>query len=205
MKLVTSFVAALAATLFVYAAPAHAASDTTNKTNEKYVTVQVGDYLTALATNNDSTMERMFYANTDIADPDIIYPGDKLRVPSADEQLTPREIPVNAVATTPAPTTYSETEYSPSTRSYAQPAPAVAGGSTWDQLAQCESGGNWSINTGNGFYGGLQFTQSSWTAAGGSGSPQNASREEQIRVAQNLQSMQGWGAWPACAAQLGLR
>lgn len=74
----------------------------------------------------------------------------------------------------------------------------------WDALAQCESGGNWSINTGNGFYGGLQFTQSSWNAAGGTGSPQNASKAEQIRVAENLLQMQGWGAWPACAAKLNL-
>jgi hypothetical protein len=75
----------------------------------------------------------------------------------------------------------------------------------WDRLAQCESGGNWSINTGNGFFGGLQFTQSSWSAAGGSGSPQNASRSEQIRVASHLQQMQGWGAWPTCSRKVGLR
>lgn len=74
----------------------------------------------------------------------------------------------------------------------------------WDALAQCESGGNWSINTGNGYHGGLQFSQSSWNAAGGSGSPANASKAEQIRVAENLLQMQGWGAWPSCSAQLGL-
>jgi hypothetical protein len=75
----------------------------------------------------------------------------------------------------------------------------------WDALAQCESGGDWSINTGNGYYGGLQFSPSSWAAAGGSGMPHQHSREEQIRVAENLQDMQGWGAWPACSSQLGLR
>ncbi|HET6954784.1 MAG TPA: transglycosylase family protein, partial [Acidimicrobiales bacterium] len=88
----------------------------------------------------------------------------------------------------------------------AAPAPATSGGgSVWDRLAQCESGGNWSINTGNGYYGGLQFSQSSWRAAGGSGSPASASREEQIRVAENLLARQGWGAWPACSRKLGLR
>lgn len=71
----------------------------------------------------------------------------------------------------------------------------------WETLAQCESNGNWAINTGNGFYGGLQFTPSSWAAAGGSGSPAAASKAEQIRVAENLLQMQGWGAWPACAAK----
>lgn len=79
------------------------------------------------------------------------------------------------------------------------------GGTVWDRLAQCESGGNWAINTGNGYFGGLQFTLSSWRAAGGSGMPHQASREEQIRVAENLLDMQGWGAWPACSRKLGLR
>lgn len=80
----------------------------------------------------------------------------------------------------------------------------AASEATWDALAQCESGGNWSINTGNGYYGGLQFSQSSWNAAGGTGSPAAASKAEQIRVAENLLAMQGWGAWPACSASLGL-
>lgn len=76
--------------------------------------------------------------------------------------------------------------------------------STWDALAQCESGGNWSINTGNGFSGGLQFTSSTWAAYGGTGSPENASREQQIAVAERVQASQGWGAWPSCSSQLGL-
>jgi nucleoid-associated protein YgaU len=80
----------------------------------------------------------------------------------------------------------------------------AADGSTWDALAQCESGGNWAINTGNGFSGGLQFTPSTWAAFGGTGAPENASREQQIAVAENILAGQGWGAWPSCAAQLGL-
>ncbi len=80
----------------------------------------------------------------------------------------------------------------------------AASGSTWDALAQCESGGNWSINTGNGFSGGLQFTPSTWAAYGGTGAPQNATRAQQIAVAERVQAGQGWGAWPSCAAQLGL-
>ncbi len=79
------------------------------------------------------------------------------------------------------------------------------GSSVWDRLAQCESSGNWSINSGNGFYGGLQFTLSTWRAYGGSGMPNQASRAEQIRVAQKVQAGQGWGAWPACSSKLGLR
>jgi len=78
-------------------------------------------------------------------------------------------------------------------------------GSVWDKLAKCESGGNWSINTGNGYYGGLQFSLSTWRAYGGSGLPSNASRDRQIAVAKKLQADAGWGAWPACSAKLGLR
>ncbi|WP_346927253.1 transglycosylase family protein [uncultured Arthrobacter sp.] len=82
--------------------------------------------------------------------------------------------------------------------------PATAPASTWDSLAQCESGGNWGINTGNGYAGGLQFSPSTWAAYGGTGSAANASREQQIAVAEKVQAGQGWGAWPACAAKLGL-
>ncbi|GJF10199.1 transglycosylase [Mycolicibacterium cyprinidarum] len=68
----------------------------------------------------------------------------------------------------------------------------------WDAVAACESGGNWSINTGNGYYGGLQFAMGTWRSNGGSGSPHNASRAEQIRVAENVLQSQGIGAWPSC-------
>ncbi|GFZ90736.1 hypothetical protein GCM10011359_20110 [Nesterenkonia alkaliphila] len=74
----------------------------------------------------------------------------------------------------------------------------------WDRLAQCESSGNWSINTGNGYYGGLQFSESSWRWVGGSGLPHQASKQEQIERAYQLWQRQGWGAWPSCSRQLGL-
>ena len=80
----------------------------------------------------------------------------------------------------------------------------AAPASTWDALAECESGGNWGTSTGNGFSGGLQFTPSTWAAFGGQGAPQDASREQQIAVAENVLDGQGWGAWPACSAKLGL-
>lgn len=86
--------------------------------------------------------------------------------------------------------------------------PDVAQGSVWDALAMCEATGNWSINTGNGFSGGLQFTDSTWLAyGGGQFAPQawQASREQQIVIGQKVQAGQGWGAWPACSAKLGLR
>lgn len=74
-------------------------------------------------------------------------------------------------------------------------------GVNWDAVAQCESGGNWSINTGNGASGGLQFKQATWTANGGIGAPHQASRAEQIRVAENVLRTQGLDAWPTCGAK----
>ncbi|QRP46760.1 transglycosylase family protein [Amycolatopsis sp. FDAARGOS 1241] len=76
-----------------------------------------------------------------------------------------------------------------------------ASATNWDAVAQCESSGNWSTNTGNGYYGGLQFTQSTWKAYGGTGSAANASREQQIAVAERVLAGQGGGAWPNCYAK----
>lgn len=84
-------------------------------------------------------------------------------------------------------------------------APAnAASTATWDAIAQCESSGNWSINTGNGYYGGLQFLPATWKAFGGTGSPANASKAHQIKIAERVLKAQGWGAWPECSARLGL-
>lgn len=74
----------------------------------------------------------------------------------------------------------------------------------WDRLAQCESGGNWSVNTGNGYYGGIQFSLGTWKAMGGAGLPSESSREQQIAIAKALQARSGWGQWPACSRSLGL-
>lgn len=68
----------------------------------------------------------------------------------------------------------------------------------WDAVAECESGGNWHADTGNGFYGGLQFKQSTWDENGGHGSPAKASRDEQIKVAERVLATQGPEAWPTC-------
>ena len=79
------------------------------------------------------------------------------------------------------------------------------GSGVWDKIAKCESGGNWSINTGNGFYGGLQFSLGTWRAYGGTACRTSASRSTQIAIAKKIQARQGWGAWPACTRKLGLR
>jgi LysM repeat protein len=84
---------------------------------------------------------------------------------------------------------------------------SAAPASAWDSVAQCESGGDWSINTGNGFYGGLQFTSSTWKAYGGTAyAPQanQASKGQQISVAEKVLASQGPGAWPVCSVKAGL-
>ncbi|MEV5281922.1 transglycosylase family protein [Streptomyces sp. NPDC051994] len=83
---------------------------------------------------------------------------------------------------------------------------AAADSGVWDRIAQCESGGNWHINTGNGYYGGLQFDAGTWRAHGGgayASTADRASRTEQIAVATRVQRSQGWGAWPSCSRQAG--
>ena len=81
-----------------------------------------------------------------------------------------------------------------------------AGGNTvWDRLAQCESGGNWATNTGNGYYGGLQFSLGTWQAYGGTGLPSQHTRETQIAIATNVRDASGgYGAWPGAAARRSL-
>ena len=83
---------------------------------------------------------------------------------------------------------------------------ASAGGSVaqFERLAQCESGGNWRINTGNGYYGGLQFNLGTWRGVGMSGYPHQASKSTQIAAGQKLHSQRGWSPWPACSRKLGL-
>lgn len=79
---------------------------------------------------------------------------------------------------------------------------------TWNRLARCESGGRWHVNTGNGYYGGLQISGGTWRAYGGgrfARLPSRASRHQQIRVAQRIRRHQGWRAWPSCSRRIGLR
>ena len=75
----------------------------------------------------------------------------------------------------------------------------------WDRIAQCESGSNWATNTGNGYYGGLQFSPRTWKAFGGTGMPHRASKGQQIAVAERVLAVQGWKAWPACSKKVGYR
>lgn len=89
----------------------------------------------------------------------------------------------------------------------APPAHAVSE-ATWDRVAQCESGGNWAANTGNGHYGGLQFSDPTWDGYGGeayASTANHATRRQQITIAEKVLAGQGWGAWPTCSRKVGLR
>jgi len=88
-------------------------------------------------------------------------------------------------------------------------APADAASvSTWSRLARCESGGRWHVNTGNGYYGGLQISSGTWRAYGGkrfARLPHRATKLEQIRIGERIKHGQGWGAWPTCSRRIGVR
>jgi len=186
------------------------ASQTPAPAGQNIVKVQPGNTLSGIAKDNGTTYIRLFNANTQIEHPDKIFPGQDIRIPAADEQLADRPLPgaVAATASQAAPVSRSTpTAPAPQPRParVAAPADSSVNGGVWDRLAQCESSGNWAINSGNGYYGGLQFSLSSWRAVGGSGYPHQASKSEQIARAEMLKARQGWGAWPACSAKLGLR
>jgi LysM repeat protein len=163
----------------------------------KYV-VKAGDSLAGIARAAKLSSWRPVYdLNKSIQHPDLIYPRQKLVIPAKGEKVKHRPLP--------PPTVFQALSQERSSAPAAPQRSVAVGGSVWDRLAQCESGGNWSISTGNGYSGGLQFAPGTWSANGGSGSAHNASRTEQIRVAQRVLASQGWGAWPACSARLGLR
>jgi LysM repeat protein len=175
---------------------------------KRYV-VKRGDSLSSIAKQAKLASWRPIWdLNTKIKHPNLIYPGQKLTIPAKGERIKHRPLPPAAVTRVVsqerAAASASGSGRSTVTRS-ASAGGGSAGGGVWDRLAQCESGGNWGINTGNGYSGGLQFAPGTWRANGGTGSAHNASRAEQIRVAERVRSSQGWGAWPACSSKLGLR
>jgi Transglycosylase-like domain len=131
----------------------------------------------------------------------VAEPTDRAEALEGDAMPTPASAPMEA-------TLYSTATPPPPPPAQAAPAPVTySGSSVWDDLAQCESGGNWSINTGNGYYGGLQFSYDTWHGYDGgefADYPHQATREEQITVAERLRAVRGYAPWPACRAKLGL-
>jgi len=208
VRLVALTVALLSAAMIFGAngSTAHAESQDSSRTDKVIVRVKPGDTLSKIAEEMGSTYQRIFFANENIKDPDLIYPDMELRIPTAEEELVERPVPAVKVPLA-IPKTTSRPSASTRTQSQSANHPISSNfdAGIWDRIAQCESGGNWSINTGNGYYGGLQFTLSSWKGVGGQGYPHQASKTEQIERAKILQSRQGWGAWPACTSKIGLR
>jgi LysM repeat protein len=183
--------------------PAKIVAAERDQQRKRYV-VKRGDSLSTIAKRAKLASWRPIWdLNKTIEHPNLIYPGQRLLLPAKGEQLKHRPLPpvalTRVVAEERSAAQASSSGRSTTTRS------APAGGGVWDRLAQCESGGNWGTNTGNGYSGGLQFAPGTWRANGGTGSAHNASRAEQIRVAERVRASQGFGAWPACSARLGLR
>lgn len=199
-----TLVAVFSVVFFMTGGSSHAHAQTQTSTNKEpvYVKVKPGGSLSKIAKKHDTQWRRIYDANKTIKNPDLIYPGQKLRVPDAKERIKHRALPGTSAhkVTYSAPKVSSNTQqysYKPAPKYTYKAAPAVAGGSSWDRIAACESGGNWSINTGNGYYGGLQFTQATWVGAGGlkyAPRADLATREQQIAIASTL----ALSNWPVC-------
>ena len=132
--------------------------------------------------------------------PTIITKPSATKTPVPSQTPTPSLIPTAKPSVTASPK-LTLTPIQPPTATLASPPGSEE---IWTKLAKCESGGNWSIDTGNGYFGGLQFSQGAWNSVGGSGNPAHASREEQIAKGKLLQQKRGWGVWGLCAKNLGL-
>jgi LysM repeat protein len=195
------------AAIFAVGNPKAHAQTQTNAANppENRVTIQPGDTLSKIANANSTTYIRIFDANADVQDPDVIYAGNSVRIPLADEQLADRPLPQaqpQVAYTPPAPApapTLQPTYVAPAAPRVSAPAATnyASGSTSWDRIAACESGGNWAINTGNGYYGGLQFTQATWAGAGGLAYAPRAdlaTRDQQIAIASKL----SLSNWPVC-------
>jgi len=175
-------------------------------------TIRPGDTLSQIAARaygSAADWPAIWWANRrQVPDPDMIPTGQRLALPSS-HQVPPwlaRSALAAAAAARPAPAAPAgAAPADPAAAAQASsPAPASSGGVNWSAIAACESGGNWAASTGNGFYGGLQFTEQTWLANGGgryASSANLATPAQQVAVAQNVLASQGIGAWPVCGAR----
>ena len=170
--------------------------------------VKSGDTLSNIARHEygkASDWPAVWWANRhQVPNPGLITAGQRLRLPA--NHHVKAWLTRAAQAATPAPAAPATATTSAPSSAPAAASPSAlpaAGGANWAAIAACESGGNWSANTGNGFYGGLQFTQGTWDAYGGgqyAASANQASESQQIAVAERVLAGQGIGAWPVCGA-----
>ena len=173
-------------------------------------TVQQGDSLSAIAAHTygkAADWPAVWWVNRhQVANPNLITAGQRLRLPASGQvpAWMARAAQAAIPAPPPAPAAVSVTQPSPpAAASVSTAAPASSGGANWSAIAACESGGNWSASTGNGFYGGLQFTEQTWLGYGGgqyASSANLATKAQQIAVAERVLAGQGIGAWPVCGA-----
>jgi LysM repeat protein len=180
-------------------------------------TVHQGDTLSAIAAHtygSAADWPAIWWANRhQVPNPNMIAAGQRLRLPTSGHVSA--RIARAAQAAIPAPPTPApvptqaqavsvpQADPAAATTPVSTASPASSGGANWSAIAACESGGNWGANTGNGFYGGLQFTEQTWLAYGGgqyAPSANQASESQQIAVAQRVLAGQGIGAWPVCGA-----
>jgi len=196
--------ALMGVTISLHAAPAHHVPG--------HYTVKPGDTLSAIAHKaygSRADWPALWWTNRHkVGNPDAIVVGQRLRLSTWHPRkawivraaMTASTPPASAQSPSSLPATSSAPSYSGSSSS----AGSYSGsGVNWDAIAACESGGNWSTNTGNGFSGGLQFSQGTWDAYGGgqyASTAAGASRSQQIAVAQKVLAGQGIGAWPVCGS-----
>ena len=178
-------------------------------------TVQQGDTLSVVAAHaygNAADWPAVWWANRDqVPNPNVIAAGQRLLLPANGQvpawMARAARAAVQASPPAPAPVRAAVVSVSqadpPAAASASTAAPASSGAVNWPAIAECESGGNWSANTGNGFYGGLQFTEQTWLGYGGgqyASSANQATEAQQVAVAQRVLAGQGIGAWPVCGA-----
>ena len=196
--------ALMGVTISLHAAPAHHVPG--------HYTVKPGDTLSAIADKaygSRADWPALWWTNRHkVGNPDAIVVGQRLRLSTWHPRKAWVVRAAMAASTPPAPAAPAASAQTPSSLP-ASSAPSYSGGSSsgggvnWDAIAACESGGNWGTSTGNGFYGGLQFSQGTWDAYGGgqySSTAAGASRSQQIAVAQRVLAGQGIGAWPVCGS-----
>ena len=196
--------ALIGVTISLHGAPAH-------HTPGQY-TVKPGDTLSKIAHKaygSRSDWPALWWTNRHkVGNPDAIVVGQRLRLSTWHPRKAWVVRAAMAASTPPAPPAPAASAQSPSSVPTTSSAPSYSGGSSsggvnWDAIAACESGGNWSTSTGNGYSGGLQFSQGTWNAYGGgqySSTAAGASRSQQIAVAQRVLAGQGIGAWPVCGS-----
>ena len=192
-------------TISLHAAPAHHVPG--------HYTVKPGDTLSKVAHDvygSRADWPALWWTNRHkVANPDAIVVGQRLRLSTWHPRKAWIERAAMAASAPVAPVASAASAQTPSSLPVATSYPSYSGGSysgggvNWNAIAACESGGNWGTNTGNGFSGGLQFSQGTWDAYGGgqyASSAAGASQSQQIAVAQRVLAGQGIGAWPVCGA-----